>query len=129
MPVLITLATINLFRPGTEEISMLNPGILQARCMEAIENTEIREQAVMLTVELHRLTQQYQKAVAESLDAYLTKSARWDSSADDLIEILEPLDILRIQTLQDIVYMRRLMLEILTAEQWNQVFGRAADQG
>jgi hypothetical protein len=102
---------------------MLNPGILQARCMEAIEDTEIREQAVILTAELHQLTQRYQKAVAESLDAYLAKSARWDSSADDLIEILEPLDILRTQTLQDIVYVRRLMREILTAEQWNQVFG------
>ena len=127
MPVLITLATINAFRPGTESVSMLNPGILQARCLEAIENTEIREQALMLTAELHRLTQQYQKAVAESLDAYLTKSAKWDSSADDLIELLEPLDILRTQTLQDIVYMRRLMLEILTAEQWNQVFGGTPD--
>lgn len=124
MPVLVTLATINaLFRPGSEAVSMLNPGILQARCMEAIEDTEIREQAVILTAELHQLTQRYQKAVAESLDAYLAKSARWDSSADDLIEILEPLDILRTQSLQDIVYVRRLMREILTAEQWNQVFG------
>jgi len=124
LPVLVTLATINaLFRPGSEAVSMLNPGILQARCMEAIEDTEIREQAVILTAELHQLTQRYQKAVAESLDAYLAKSARWDSSADDLIEILEPLDILRTQSLQDIVYVRRLMREILTAEQWNQVFG------
>lgn len=129
MPVLVTLATINaLRRPGTEEVSMLDPGILQAQCMEAIENTAIREQAVMLTAELHRLTQRYQKAVAESLDAYLTKSAEWDSSADDLFAVLEPLDILRIQTLQDIVYVRRLMREILTAEQWNQVFGGATDQ-
>ena len=97
--------------------------------MEVIENTEIREQAVMLTTELHRLTQQYRKAVVENLHAYLTKSAQWDSSADDLIEILEPLDILRIQTLQDIVHVRRLMREILTAEQWNKVFGQASDQG
>jgi hypothetical protein len=124
LPVLITLATINaLSRPGSEAVSMLNPGILQARCMEAIEDTEIREQAVMLTAELQQLTQRYQNAVAESLDAYLTKSAEWDSSADDLIEILEPLDILRIQTLQDIVQVRLLMREILTAEQWDNVFG------
>lgn len=123
MPVLATLATINaLRRPGTEDVSMLNPGILRAHCMEVIENTEIREQAVMLTTELYRLTQQYQKAVVENLDAYLTKSAQWDSSIDDLIEILEPLDILRIQTLQDIVHVRRLMREILTAEQWSLVF-------
>ena len=102
---------------------MLNPGLLQARCMEAIEDTETREQALMLTKELHQLTRRYQKAVAESLDAYLAKSAEWDSSADDLIEILEPLDVMRVQTLQDIVHVRLLMREILTAEQWNKVFG------
>ena len=124
MPVLITLATINvLFPPGSEAASILNPGILQARCMEVIEDTETREQAVMLTTELQQLTQRYQQAAAESLDAYLTKSAEWDSSADDLSEILEPLDILRIQTLQDIVQVRLLMREILTAEQWDKVFG------
>jgi hypothetical protein len=123
MPVLVTLATINaLFPRDTEAVGFLNPDALRARCKEVIENPEIREQAFMLTRELQQLTQQYQKAVNASLNAYLKKSAEWNSSADDLIEILEPLDIVRIQTLQDIVYARRLMREILTVEQWNEIF-------
>ena len=123
MPVLVTLATINaLSRRDTEAISFLNPGALRARCTEVIENRDTRERALMLTEELQQLTRQYHEAVDKSLDAYLKKSAEWDSSADVLVEILAPLDVVRIKTLQDLVWVRRLMREILTVEQWNDIF-------
>ena len=124
MPVLITIATVNaLFRPGSEQISFLDPEALRTRCNEVIEDTETRARAVMLTEELMRLAQQYDLAVAASVDSYLAKSAQWDSSANDLIELLQPWDSARLRTIEEIVRIRQSMHELLTTEQWNRVFG------
>jgi Spy/CpxP family protein refolding chaperone len=123
MPVLITIATVNaLFRPGSEQISFLDPEALRARCNDVIEDTETRARAVMLTEELQRLALHYHSAVAASVEAYLAKSAQWDSSANDLIELLQPMDNARTRTVQEIVRVRQSMRELLSTEQWNQVF-------
>jgi hypothetical protein len=124
MPVLVTIATVNaLFRPGSEQISFLDPESLRARCNEMIEDTETRARAVMLTEELLRLAQQYNTAVAASVEAYIAESAQWDSSANDLIALLQPWDSARLQTVQGIVRVRQSMRELLTTEQWDSVFG------
>ena len=123
MPVLVTIATINaLFRSGSGQISFLDPEGLRARCNDVIEDTETRARAVMLTEELMRLAQQYNTAVAASVEAYLAKSAQWDSSANDLIELLQPWDNARLQTVQGIIDVRKSMRELLTGEQWERVF-------
>jgi hypothetical protein len=124
VPVLITIATVNaLFRPGSEQISFLDPEALRARCNDVIEDTETRARAVMLTEDLMRLAHQYNMAVASSVEAYLAKSAQWDSSANDLIELLQPWDSARIQTIQGIVRVRQSMRKLLAEDQWNRVFG------
>jgi len=124
MPVLITIATINaLFRSGAEQASLLNPDKLRARCMEELEDTETRHRAVMLTDELQRLARQYEKAVVASVNAYIAESVKWESSANGLIEQLQPWDSIRKQTVQEIVRIRQSMRALLTAEQWNRVFG------
>ena len=124
MPVLITIATINaLFRPGSEQISFLDPEELRRRCNEVIGDTETRHRALLLTEDLMRLAQQYNTAVAASVEAYLAKSAEWDSSANDLIELLQPWDNARARTIQGIVRVRQSMRELLTKEQWERVFG------
>lgn len=124
MPVLITIATINaLFRSGAEQASLLNPDKLRARCMEELEDTETRHRAVMLTDELQRLARQYEKAVVATVEAYIAESVKWESSANGLIEQLQPWDSARKQTVQDIVRVRQSMRALLTAEQWNRVFG------
>ena len=124
MPVLITIATVNaLFRPGSEQISFLDPDSLRARCNEMIEDTETRARALMLTEELLRLAQQYNRAVAASVEAYIAKSGQWDSSANDLIELLQPWDSARARTVGGIVRVRQSMRELLTTEQWDRVFG------
>ena len=124
MPVLITIATINtLFRSGAEQASFLNPDKLRARCMEELEDTETRHRAVMLTDELQRLARQYEKAVVATVEAYIAESVKWESSANGLIEQLQPWDSARKQTVQDIVRVRQSMRALLTAEQWNRVFG------
>lgn len=124
MPVLITIATINaLFRAGSEQISFLDPDALRERCNDVIEDTETRARAVKLTEQLQQLARQYNSAVTASVDAYLDKSAQWDSSANDLIELLQPWDKARADTVQGIVRVRQSMRELLTAEEWARVFG------
>jgi hypothetical protein len=124
MPVLATIATINfLFGSSDEEaVSFLNPYVLRARCKEEIEDTNKRQQAVELTEQLQRLAAQYQKAVVATVDAYIDESVKWESSADGLIEVLEPWDSSRTKTLQEIVQVRQSMHDLLTTEQWNRVF-------
>lgn len=123
MPVLITMATINaLFRPGAEQASLLNPAKLRARCMEELDDTKIRHQAIMLTDELQRLARQYEKAVVASVNAYTAESVKWESSASGLIEQLQPWDSARLRTVQEIVRIRQSMRELLTTEQWKQLF-------
>jgi hypothetical protein len=123
MPVLITIATVNaLFRPGSDEVGFLNPDKLRARCMEELEDTETRHRAIMLTDELQRLARQYEKAVVASVNAYTVESVKWESSANGLIEQLQPWDSTRISTIQGIVRVRQSMRELLTAEQWQRVF-------
>ena len=123
MPVLATLAITNLlFGSGSEGVSFLGPDALRARCMDEIEDADTRERAVKLTEELQRLARRYEDAVSATLDAYLAESVKWESSANGLIEQLEPMDSVRVRTLQEIVQVRQSMLEILTVAQWNRVF-------
>jgi hypothetical protein len=124
MPVLVTLATVNaLFRSGSEQISFLDPVALRERCNDVIEDTETRARAVMFTEQLQQLAQQYNSAVVASVEAYLIKSAQWDASTNDLIELLQPWDDARADTIQGIVRIRQSMRDLLTAEQWERVFG------
>ena len=124
MPVLVTLATINaLFRPDSEQAGFLDPAGLRERCNAVLEDTETRARAVMLTEELEQLASQYNAAVASSVESYIAKSAQWDSSADDLIELLQPWDNARARAIQGIIRVRQSMRELLTTEQWERVFG------
>jgi hypothetical protein len=124
MPVLITIATVNaLFRPGSEQVSFLNPDALRERCRDEIGDTETRERAMILIEQLQRLMRQYQNVVVASVDAYIQESAKWESSASGLIEQLQPWDSARLQTVQGIIRVRQSMHELLTTEQWNRVFG------
>lgn len=123
MPVLVTLATINLlFGSGSEDVGFLDPDGLRARCMDEIEDADIRDRAVKLSEELQRLKHRYEDAVTETFDAYLTESVKWESSANGLIKLLEPMDNDRTETLQEIVRLRQSLLGILTVAQWNRVF-------
>jgi len=58
-----------------------------------------------------------------SIDAYIEESVKLESSANGLIEQLQPWDSARVGTLQEIVRVRQSMRESLTTEQWNRVSG------
>ena len=124
MPVLVTIAAISfLFRSSDEETaSFLNPNVLRTRCAEEIKDENKRRQALELTEQLQRLAEQYQEAVAASVEVYLDESVKWESSADGLIDVLEPWDSSRSETLKEIVQVRQAMRALLTPEQWSRVF-------
>lgn len=123
MPILTTIAILNMFSTSDPEVvSFLNPEALRVRCMDEIEDIDKRKRAVKLTQELQQLASQYEKAVVATVEAYIAESVKWESSANGLIELLEPWDSTRTRMLQEIVQVRQSMREILTAEQWNRVF-------
>jgi len=123
MPILTTIAISNLlFGSDPEVVSFLNPYVLRARCMDEIEDADKREQAVKLTQELQHLARQYEKAVVATVEAYIAESVKWESSANGLIEQLQPWDSARMSTVQGIVRVRQSMRELLTTEQWQRVF-------
>ena len=124
MPVLTTIAAINFFSGSTDEnsVSFLNPEVLRERCEEVIKDTEKLTKAVKLSNDLQRLSAQYSKDVITTVEAYIDESVKWSSSADGLINLLEPMDNSRRQTLLDIIQVRQSMRELLTTEQWQQVF-------
>ena len=123
MPVLVTIATINaLFRISADDVSFLDPNALRARASDVIEDADTREQALQIIADLQGLARKYENKVKATVDLYLAESVAWDSSATELIKLLEPMDVDRIRTLQDIVQARQSMHELLTTEQWNRVF-------
>ena len=124
MAVLITLATIRyLFRSGGSKVSFLDPELLRAQCEDKLREADGRERALALTDELEELASQYNEAAAAGLDAYIVSSAKWESSANGLIELLKPLDHTRARALQGILRVRQSMLETLTVSEWDRVFG------
>ena len=123
MPVLVTIATINaLFRISADGVSFLDPDALRARVSDLVEDIDTRERALQIIGELQSLAREYEDKVTATVDLYLSESATWDSSATELIDLLEPMDGDRVRTLQDIVQARQLMRDLLTNEQWERVF-------
>ena len=124
MPVLATIAAINFFSGSDAEnsVSFLNPEMLRERCRQVIEDEDKRNKAIKLSDDLQRLSAKYQQHVITTVEAYIDESVKWDSSADELIDILEPMDDSRRQTLLDIIQVRQSMKQLLTSEQWHKLF-------
>ena len=124
MPVLATIAAINFFSGSDSEnsASFLNPEMLRERCRQVIEDEDKLKKAIKLSDDLQRLSAQYQQHVITTVEAYIDESVKWESSSDGLIDLLEPMDNYRRQTLLDIIQVRQSMKELLTSEQWHQLF-------
>jgi len=123
MPVAITIATITFLRRGGATIGFLDPDALRELFKDELEESDALEQAIVLIDGLDEHISQYNEAAATSIDAYAEKSANVESSADDLIAYLKPLDQARTDSLHEIVRVRQSMLELLSDSEWDQVFG------
>jgi len=119
MPVLVTIATISyLFKGKADDpVGFLNPAALRNKIQGSrIEALEIMDR-------LDTLVKQYDDATDDALGAYIADVERYDSTADNLIEDLRPSDELRGQTLPELIRLRQRLIDTLTQEEWDQVFG------
>lgn len=123
MPVLVTLAAAStLFTQDTSGVSFLDPKAMRERCIDVIDDGNVRKRALDLTEALEKLLGQYSKAVVAALDAYRAETIAVASSATDLIELLTALDTQRTETLQGIIRIRQSLHELLTVKQWDRLF-------
>jgi hypothetical protein len=123
--VLITIRALSRIfstREGETRASFLDPATLHKQLDTQLPEGEVRERAIGIAGDLRSLSERYDAAAKEALDAYVAESLDWDSSADELIQRLEPSDQSRARTLQEVVGLRQSLRETLSAEQWEKVF-------
>jgi len=122
MPVLITIATVTiLFKGSKDHASFLDPAALREKIEELPEGTA-QTQALGLADQLDTLAREYDEVTDASMKAYMADVEKWDSSADKLIEDLQPSDQLRKKMLPELIRLRERLVEILSVEEWEEVF-------
>lgn len=123
MPVVVTLATINVLFRGGSTAGFLDPHALRAAIECELADSDTRDSALALVDELERLARQYDESFTASVEAYKTESTNTETTAEDLIAKLEAWDQKRRLTLQEIVRIRQSMLDVLSESEWDKVFG------
>ena len=122
MPVLITIATVTyLFMGSKDHPSFLDPAALRKKIEKLPEGTT-RTQALGIADRLDTLALEYDDVTDASMKAYIADVEKWDSSADKLIEDLQPSDQLRKKILPELIRLRERLVEILSVEEWEEVF-------
>jgi len=124
MPILITLATIKiLFKGGADEkAGFLAPVALREK-LEALPESPTRTTALAISDQLDELAQKYDDATDAALSAYIADVEKYQSTADDLIKDLQLPDQLRGTTLPEVISLREKLVDALSLEEWDQVFG------
>ncbi len=123
MPVLITLATINVLFRGGSVVSFLDPAMLRASIESELEDSNAQDAALQLVDKIEEIASQYDKSFAASLEAYVRESMNAESTAEDLIATLEPWDNTRQSKLLEIVGIRQAMLDTVSDSEWDKIFG------
>ena len=122
MPVLITIATVTLiFKGSKDHASFLDPAALRKKIEKLPEGTT-RTEALGIADRLDTLALEYDDVTDASMKAYIADVEKWDSSADKLIEDLQPSDQLRKKMLPELIRMREDLVELLSLEEWEEVF-------
>lgn len=123
MPVLTTIATVSyLFaRGGKGNAGFLDPMGLRKK-MEKLKDEDSRRKSLVLMDQLDDLAQAYDAATTAAMDAYVADIKQWKSSAEELVEIFEPQDRVRAETLPKLIELRQRLLDTLSPEEWDKVF-------
>lgn len=125
MSVILTIVSITYLFKGESKpdnrAGFLNPAALRRR-LEALPEDSSRTEALMIMDRIDALASAYDEASVRAIEAYTAHVEQWDSSADDLIADLKPLDELRGQTLPDLIELRQRLVDTLSPEEWAQVF-------
>ena len=122
MPILSTLVLMHLFGNAGSD-GFLNPAGLRAKMETELAGSEALPAALALVAELESLGRSYNQSADATLEAYESRVEQWDSSAGDLLQILEPLDRQRLAALKGIIRVRQSLLESLSPEEWEKLFG------
>jgi len=124
MPVLVTIATITyLFSKGSKgEASFLAPGALHKN-VEKLPEGSGRKEALVAADRLDALAQEYDSAADAAVNAYLADVEDWSSSAEKLIEGMEPFDTVREDVLFELVRLRERLIVAVSPEEWSTIFG------
>ena len=124
MPVLVTIATISYLFKGKPEDQpgFFNPAALRAH-LEALPEGPSRAEALQIMDQLDALAREYDDATDVAMGAYIADVEKYDSNADDLISDLQPSDRIRVSMLPKVISLRERLLEALSEEEWDAVFG------
>lgn len=125
MSVLLTIALVtSLFRgsAGKNRGSFLNPKSIRTR-LEKLPESDRRERALAMARELEKIGRAYIESVTASLNDYVAKAKQHSSTTDDLIAQRRAADAAFAQVLRDILRIRQSLLDTLSPEEWDEVFG------
>jgi len=124
VPILVTISTITYFfvrGSNGGSASFLDPTALRKK-LEGLPEGPTRSHALGIADRLDTLARRYDEASDATVSAYLADVAKWTSSADSLIEVLQPQDQVRGTALRDLVQLRRSLRDTLSPAEWDQVF-------
>lgn len=121
MPVLTTLVAIHLLGES-EQNSLLDPGAMRRQARTSLAESPSLAPTLVLIDELEVLAREYTTAADEALAAYKSRTSEWDSSKEDLLAILDPIDRQRRDTLVAVVDAREALRNLLSDREWQALF-------
>ncbi|MBT8332177.1 MAG: hypothetical protein KJP06_07600 [Deltaproteobacteria bacterium] len=122
MPVLTTIIISSfVFSRSKDKASFLKPSGLRAK-LERLPEGLVRIRAIALADKLDELSKAYDDATEAAIRNYTLDAEEWTSTPDQLDEDFEQLDRIRDKVYQGIVVVRQALIDLLTPEEWDQVF-------
>jgi hypothetical protein len=126
MPVLATITALSYLFGGskgsTDRASLLYPPLLRAKLEELPEGAS-RTRALALTNRLDELVKEYDDATDDAISAYISAVEKYTTTADELVDVFEPLDRVHTKVYRELVEIRQALVDTLSAEEWEEVFG------
>ncbi len=123
MPVLVTIAAVSYHFGGSKEkTSFLDPVGLRKK-IEKLPEGENRTKAIALIDRLDRLAQEHEAATDAAISAYIADVEKYETTTDELVDDFEPLDQARTNVYRELIEVRQAMVGILSAKEWDKVFG------
>ncbi len=123
MPVLVTIAAVSyLFGGSKEKTSFLDPAGLRKK-IEKLPEGENRTRAIALVDRLDMLAREHEAATGASISAYIADVEKYETTTDELVDDFEPSDQARTKVYRELIEVRQAMVEILSAKEWDKVFG------
>ena len=123
MPVLTTIMLVNfLFGGSKEKASFLDPVGLRKK-IEKLPLGPSRTRAISLVDRLDMLAREHEAATGASISAYIADVEKYETTTDELVDDFEPSDQARTKVYRELIEVRQAMVEILSAKEWDKVFG------